>query len=233
MMLGTAVPITNSNATGRRLVAWLAGVLAALVLLVASMLVIALAAWPGAVTSLVGEAGTDLPLDQWLLRQAAAASGCGLDWSVLAGLEKEESDFGRDPRMFVPHDSGIVGLVQIQPGNWAIFAPPGGNPFDPHDALGAAAKFLCAHGAGQDIRRALFAYNHLDSYVADVLRWRGSTPRGSARPLELLPPPALVARLAAPARPSAWRSSGSPGPGWACPTCGADPVVPASTVRAW
>jgi len=59
----------------------------------------------------------------------------------------------------------------MQPGNWAIFAPPGGNPFDPHDALLAAAKFLCAHGADTDIRGALFAYNHLDSYVADVLNW--------------------------------------------------------------
>ena len=73
--------------------------------------------------------------------------------------------------MSTPHDGGIVGLVQMQPGNWALFAPPGGNPFDQHDALSAAAKFLCAHGAASDIRGALFAYNHLDSYVADVLNW--------------------------------------------------------------
>ena len=56
----------------------------------------------------------------------------------------------------------------MQPGNWAIFAPPGGNPFAPQDALPAAAKFLCAHGAGTDIRGALFAYNHDNDYVAAV-----------------------------------------------------------------
>jgi len=106
-----------------------------------------------------------LTIDQWLLmQQAAAASGCGLDWSILAGLEKEETEFGRNPAMSTPHDGGIVGLVQMQPGNWAIFAPPGGNPFDQHDALTAAAKYLCAHGAATDIRRALFAYNHGDWY---------------------------------------------------------------------
>jgi cell wall-associated NlpC family hydrolase len=134
---------------------------------------ITVAAWPtGLVTSVVGESGSDLPLDQWLLmQQAAAASGCGLDRSILAGLEKEETDFGRNQQMYMPHDGGIVGLVQMQPGNWAVFAPPGSNPFDSHDALTAAARFLCAHGAAQDIRGALFAYNHADWYVDDVLRW--------------------------------------------------------------
>ena len=72
----------------------------------------------------------------------------------LASINAQETDFGRNPNMSVAHDGGIVGLVQMQPGNWAIFAPPGGNPFDPHDALIAAARFLCAHGAAQDIRGA-------------------------------------------------------------------------------
>ena len=120
--------------------------------------------------------------------------GCGLDPSILAGLEKVESDFGRNPRMYTPHDGGIVGLVQMQPGNWAIFARPGGNPFDAHDALPAAAKSLCAHGAARDIRAALFAYNHDTTYVTDVLGWAqvyaglfGPTPGSAATG----PPPGL------------------------------------------
>jgi NlpC/P60 family len=170
MMLTIAVAAGSSSAI-RRCIA-LAAASVALVLLVASMLTLTLDAWPTAVLAPRVEAGADLPLDQWLLmQQAAAASGCGLDWSILAGLEKEETDFGRNPRMFEPHDGGIVGLVQMQPGNWALFAPPGGNPFDQHDALNAAAKFLCAQGAASDIRSALLAYNHLDSYVVDVLNW--------------------------------------------------------------
>src|SRR5919201_5522068 len=173
MLLSVLVPIASSSPAGRRLAAWLAALLLALVLLVAAMLVMTIAAWPTSpVTSVVGQAAANLPIEQWLLmQQAAAASGCGLDWSILAGLEKEETDFGRNPAMYTPHDGGIVGLVQMQPGNWAVFAPSGGNPFDPHDALFAAARFLCAHGAAQDIRAALYAYNHADWYVADVLQW--------------------------------------------------------------
>ena len=172
MMVNVAVTVASSSRV-RRFVSTLAILLAALVLLIAAMLTITIAAWPLGLSSLVlVNAGNDLTIDQWIqMQQAAAASGCGLDWSILAGLEKEETDFGRNPAMLTPHDGGIVGLVQMQPGNWAMFAPPGGNPFDQHDALSAAAKFLCAHGAASDIRGALFAYNHLDSYVADVLNW--------------------------------------------------------------
>lgn len=67
--------------------------------------------------------------------------------------------------------TGIVGLVQTQAANWAIFAPPGGNPLEAHDALAAAAKFLCVHGAAHDLASALFAYNHADWYVRDILSW--------------------------------------------------------------
>jgi cell wall-associated NlpC family hydrolase len=169
----TVAPAVVSNPTVRRLVTRAGLVLFALVLLIASMLTLTIAATPGGLlSSTLVTGGADVPLEQWvLMQQAASASGCGLDWSVLAGIEKQESDFGRNPNMTVPHDGGIVGLVQMQPGNWAVFAPPGGNPFDPSDALTAAARFLCAHGAAQDLRGALFAYNHDDAYVADVMQW--------------------------------------------------------------
>ncbi|MGG7381596.1 hypothetical protein ACQ7B2_23600, partial [Escherichia coli] len=83
------------------------------------MLNVTIAAWPTTLTtSIVAQSATDLPLDHWsVMQQAAAASGCGLDWSILAGLEKEETDFGRNPNMFTPHNGGIVGLVQMQPSN--------------------------------------------------------------------------------------------------------------------
>jgi cell wall-associated NlpC family hydrolase len=53
--------------------------------------------------------------------------------------------------------------------------PPGGaNPpdiYDPTDAAYAAARLLCANGAegGADLPAAVFAFNHSDSYVAQVL----------------------------------------------------------------
>jgi hypothetical protein len=142
-MMFTVAGAVASNSTLRRLVAWVTTLLFALVLLVASMTTLTIAATPGGLlTSALVTVGADLPLDQWvLMQQAAAAAGCGLDWSILAGLEKVKTDFGRNPNMSVAHDGGIVGLVQMQPGNWAIFAPPGGNPFDPHDALTSAVRY--------------------------------------------------------------------------------------------
>ncbi len=51
--------------------------------------------------------------------------------------------------------------------------PPGGknppSPWDKHDAIYAAAFYLCDSGAQKDIRKAIFAYNHADWYVNDVL----------------------------------------------------------------
>jgi cell wall-associated NlpC family hydrolase len=52
---------------------------------------------------------------------------------------------------------------------------PGGatppTPYDPVDAVYAAARMLCANGAagGVDVPAAVFAYNHDDAYVAKVL----------------------------------------------------------------
>jgi hypothetical protein len=110
-MLTVAVPVVASSSTARRALMWLVG---ALVLLVASMLVVAIA-WQGSLLlSASTQTAADLPLEHWLrMQQAAAASGCGLEWPILAGIGKVESDFGRNPAMFEPHHGGIVGIVQI------------------------------------------------------------------------------------------------------------------------
>ncbi len=41
--------------------------------------------------------------------------------------------------------------------------------YDPADAIPAAAAYLVAHGAPADLRQAVYAYNHADWYVEDVL----------------------------------------------------------------
>ena len=43
------------------------------------------------------------------------------------------------------------------------------DPFNPVDAIFAAARYLRAAGADDDLRRAIFAYNHADWYVESVL----------------------------------------------------------------
>ena len=68
--------------------------------------------------------------------------------------------------------------MQFLPATFAEYAEPvptGGadppNPYDPTDAVDAAARLLCANGAagGADIPGAIFAYNHSTSYVQQVL----------------------------------------------------------------
>src|SRR5207253_9451067 len=43
------------------------------------------------------------------------------------------------------------------------------DPFNPVDAIFAAARYLKAAGADKDLRRAIFSYNHADWYVESVL----------------------------------------------------------------
>ena len=43
------------------------------------------------------------------------------------------------------------------------------DPYNPVDAIFAAARYLKAAGADKDIRAAVFAYNHADWYVDSVL----------------------------------------------------------------
>ncbi|HJT96251.1 MAG TPA: hypothetical protein VJ777_30590, partial [Mycobacterium sp.] len=51
--------------------------------------------------------------------------------------------------------------------------PPGGSDppslYDPHDAIHAAAHYLCDHQAATDPAAAVYAYNHSNTYVTAVL----------------------------------------------------------------
>ena len=43
------------------------------------------------------------------------------------------------------------------------------DPYNPVDAICAAARYLRAAGGDKDLRQAIFAYNHADWYVDEVL----------------------------------------------------------------
>ena len=69
--------------------------------------------------------------------------------------------------------------MQFEPATFAGYAlpvPPGGadppSPYDPVDAVFAAARMLCADGAldGADVSGAIYAYNHSPVYVATVVQ---------------------------------------------------------------
>ena len=111
----------------------------------------------------VASADTVPPGQLAVMRSAAAT--CGLPWQVLAGIAKVESDFGRN---MATSSAGAIGYGQFLPSTWAEYGA-GGNPYDFHDALPAMARDLCANGGARDLPAALYAYNHADWYVNEVL----------------------------------------------------------------
>lgn len=100
----------------------------------------------------------------------SAARRYHVPWRVLAAINSIETGYGRDLSV---SPKGAVGWMQFMPGTWRVYGG-GGDPYDPHDAIFAAARLLRAAGASRDLRRAIFAYNHAAWYVAEVL-WRAST----------------------------------------------------------
>jgi hypothetical protein len=128
-------------------------------------------------------ARASIPAD-YLAWYISAAQTCqGLSWPVLAGIGKVESDHGQSDLPGVhagANAAGAEGPMQFLPatfGEFAVDADPAQpvSPYDPADAIHTAARMLCADGARggspTGIDRAIFAYNHADWYVTEVLSW--------------------------------------------------------------
>ena len=126
-------------------------------------------------------ATTQIPPAMLALYQQAAATCPGLPWTVLAAIGTVESGNGTSDLPGVhsgANFAGAEGPMQFEPATFAAYdepVPPGGanppSPYDPTDAVYAAARDLCANGGrnGADLTNAVFAYNHSDSYVTEVL----------------------------------------------------------------
>jgi hypothetical protein len=100
-----------------------------------------------------------------------AAHKYGLPWEVLAAINAIETDYGQNLNT---SSAGAVGWMQFEPSTWARYgvAVDGHsvpNPYDPRDAIFAAAKYLSAAGGQQDIAKAVYAYNHASWYVDEVM----------------------------------------------------------------
>ncbi len=127
-----------------------------------------------------------IPADQMVvIQQVARSAPCTLPWTVLAAIANVESEFGRTADR--TSAAGVYGYGQFLESTWSKFGGDApwrtadkqeeAKPFDQrrdstnyHYALPAMARYLCAEGAGQDLRKAVFAYNHSESYVADVIQ---------------------------------------------------------------
>jgi hypothetical protein len=119
--------------------------------------------------------GSGRPSTYLQLFQASAARYCpGLSWTVLAAIGQIESGDGSN---MGPSSAGALGPMQFLPSTWQEWGITGfgetGSPniMDPFDAVPAAARLLCAAGAGSasGLRGAIFAYNHATWYVNEVL----------------------------------------------------------------
>jgi hypothetical protein len=91
--------------------------------------------------------------------------------SILAAINKIETGFGVN---LGPSSAGAVGWMQFMPETWEAYGVDANgdgvaDPDDPEDAIFAAANYLRASGMPGDTYGAIFAYNHADWYVADVL----------------------------------------------------------------
>ena len=128
-----------------------------------------------------GSRTSTVPPAMLALYQQAAATCTGLPWTVVAAIGTVESDSGRSTLPGVhsgANSAGAEGPMQFEPATFAAYdepVPPGGavppSPYDPTDAVYAAARLLCANGAagGADIPGAIYAYNHSAAYVSQVL----------------------------------------------------------------
>ena len=128
----------------------------------------------------------------------------GVPWTILAGIGTVESDNGQTTLPGVNSGSnafGAAGPMQIgiggasgntwggapvHPGSQVVNGVatdedggPNADVYDPADAIAGAAKYLLEFQVQTNPSAAIFAYNHLQSYVESVLYYAGQYAGGS------------------------------------------------------
>lgn len=104
----------------------------------------------------------------------AAGQKYGIPWTVLAAIHKVETDFGESGTFI--SSAGAIGPMQFLPSTFAEYGvtAPGqhGKPNinNVYDAIFSTANMLSKEGASDNLRQAIYDYNHSVSYVNSVLR---------------------------------------------------------------
>ena len=101
----------------------------------------------------------------------AAGIEYGVRWEVLAAINEIETDYGRNLNV---SSAGALGWMQFMPATWKMYGTDANkdgrkDPFNPVDAIFSAARYLKAANYENDVRAAIWAYNHADWYVDSVL----------------------------------------------------------------
>jgi hypothetical protein len=101
----------------------------------------------------------------------AAGTAFGIPWQVLAAINEVETDYGRDLSV---SSAGAEGWMQFLPSSWAQYGVDANgdgfkDPYNPADAIFAAARYLRAAGGEANIRAGIYSYNHSQAYVDSVM----------------------------------------------------------------
>jgi membrane-bound lytic murein transglycosylase B len=111
-----------------------------------------------------------IPLFLLPIYQAAAVQ-YDVPWPILAAINEIETDYGTDLSV---SSADAVGWMQFEPATWLQYGVDALNagyadPYNPVDAIFAAARYLNAAGAAHNLSTAILAYNHSQEYVESVL----------------------------------------------------------------
>jgi hypothetical protein len=107
-----------------------------------------------------------------IYQRAAATYSLGPQGpAVLAGINAIETAFGTNLNTSY---AGAMGWMQFIQSSWEMYGVDANgdgvkDPYNPEDAIFAAARYLSAAGMPADTYSAIYSYNHADWYVSEVL----------------------------------------------------------------
>jgi hypothetical protein len=101
----------------------------------------------------------------------AAGTQYGIRWEYLAAINEIETNYGRNLNV---SSAGALGWMQFMPATWKQYGVDANqdgrkDPYNPVDAIFAAARYLKAAGGDKNIKKGIFAYNHAGWYVDSVV----------------------------------------------------------------
>ena len=118
---------------------------------------------------------------EYLALYEQAGLAFGIPWQLLAAIGKVECDNGQSPdracsQEGITNSAGAGGPMQFLASTWQTYGIDAtgdgvADRWDPADAIFSAANYLRASGAPDNIPAAVYAYNHSQAYVAEVLAW--------------------------------------------------------------